>query len=101
MLVFGGVIIHDIYIYILLKLIETNYEFTADLLGDYSIFLCLISISLNFLLCCFVLVPFGKLDTKSQFQRQPKYPPQGSFLGGNQGWDPQNGRMGSSEWLLL
>lgn len=72
-------------IYILLKLIETNYEFKADLLGDYSNLLCLISISLNFLLCCFVLVPFGKLDTKSQFQRQQKAyhtHPKGSFLGG-------------------
>lgn len=82
-----------IYIYILLKLIETNYEFKADLLGDYSNLLCLISISLNFLLCCFVLVPFGKLDTKSQFQRQPKYPPRG----GDPGWDPPNGYCYNSQ----
>ena len=77
-------------IYILLKLIETNYEFKADLLGDYSNLLCLISISLNFLLCCFVLVPFEKAGHKKPVSTAAKIP----TLGGGS-------RMGSSEWLLL
>jgi len=67
-------------IYILLKLIETNYEFKADLLGDCSNLLCLISISFKLPVVLFCVGPLWEAGHKKPVSTAAKIPTLGGGI---------------------